>query len=207
METVFTTTEYEKFTPLLKALDKERQKKVFESFKKYGYMSCPITVNEKFQIIDGRARFEACRKLNIPVEYVVFEGAGVQDCYMLNRDKGTWTKEDFKHTKPEIKKAGNSIILCNGCKEYDKILLMIDQQIEYWIKQKLRFEGKLDGKEEKELQDTVKAARREYQRRFYEKHPEKRKQYQNKFYKEHAAELLEDPEQQKSPGKAGDLGY
>ena len=101
METVFTTTEYEKFTPLLKALDKERQKKVFESFKKYGYMSCPITVNEKFQIIDGRARFEACRKLNIPVEYVVLRARAFKTVICLIGTRGLGQKKITSTQSPK----------------------------------------------------------------------------------------------------------
>ena len=188
-DTVFTTNEYEKFTYLIKKKNDERARKILESFRKYGYINCPITINENFEIIDGRARLEAFKHFQLPVEYIIIEGAGIEDCYKLNKDKNTWTKEDYKYAKLEIEKNDNSVIFCQGCKVNSKIQTMIDYQIKYWIKQKLKLEG-MDINDnsliEKEIKEEIKAARREYQRKFYEKHPEKRKEYQDRFYKRQA---------------------
>lgn len=194
---VLSTTDYSKFKPLLEDISKERLDKVAESFKKYGYISCPITINENFEVIDGRARLAACKLFKLPVEYVIIEGAGIEDCYKLNKDKGTWTKEDYKYIRPEIRKSGSSI-LCKGCKERSQTLALIDRQIEYWIKQKMKFLGELENKTEDEKQDAIKLARREYQRKFYERHPEKRKEYQDRFYKRQSIDI-EDPKTNEAP--------
>lgn len=45
-------------------------KQLAESIKKYGLMN-PLLVNQKNQILDGQHRFESCKLLNVPIEYVV----------------------------------------------------------------------------------------------------------------------------------------
>lgn len=202
-DNVCITSDYDKFKPLLEDMDPERASKVLESFRKYGYISCPIIVNEKFEIIDGRARLAACKSLELPVEYIVNVGASIDDCYRLNKDKGTWTNEDFKYLKPAGKRRRKPAIICMNCSERGKALALIEYQIEYWIRQKMQLERELEGKDTIITDDKVKEARREYQRRFYERHPEKRKEYQDRFYKKHAA-AREDPETKKPPAQTDD---
>ena len=63
--------------------------------------------------------------------------------------------------------------------------------------------GELENKTEDEKQDAIKLARREYQRKFYERHPEKRKEYQDRFYKRQSIDI-EDPDIKKSPAQTDD---
>ena len=176
-QVIYTTSEYYKFTYLIKNRNDDRFTKILESFRKHGYINCPITVNENFEIIDGRARFEACRHFQIPVDYIVMQGAGITECYQLNKDKGTWNAEEFKKAKTEIKKSGNDIKY-QDLTDNDAIIRLIDEQIRYWIRKKIQ----LTEKGTKPDKQEIKEQRREYQRRFYERHPEKRAEYANRFY-------------------------
>ncbi len=55
----------------------------------------PIIVNEKMQIIDGQHRYLACRKLGIPIPYIVKEGANLQDIMRVNVNQKSWESKDF----------------------------------------------------------------------------------------------------------------
>ena len=63
----------------------QRKKKVKESIVKYGWIegSC-ILVNEKYEVIDGQARLEACRDLGLPIYFTVGEGIGIKECAAVN---------------------------------------------------------------------------------------------------------------------------
>jgi len=59
------------------------------------YLATIIIVNEKHQIIDGQHRFEVIQKLNLPVNYVVCEGYGLDEVHILNQNSKTWSSGDF----------------------------------------------------------------------------------------------------------------
>ena len=49
------------------------------------YVLNPIIVNEKFEIIDGQGRYEALKKLNRPIHYIIAPGAASDDCRRMNK--------------------------------------------------------------------------------------------------------------------------
>jgi hypothetical protein len=56
----------------------------------------PIVVNEKMFIVDGQHRFEACRRLGLPIHYLVQRGAQAQDIIPVQNSK-KWGLDDFIH--------------------------------------------------------------------------------------------------------------
>lgn len=55
----------------------------------------PILVNDKMQIIDGQHRFEAIKKLQLPVYYIVAGNRNLEDVQKLNSGRKAWTPMDY----------------------------------------------------------------------------------------------------------------
>jgi len=55
----------------------------------------PIIVNERYQVIDGQHRLEACRRLNIPVKFIIDKKANLDDVVSTNIVGQKWTLADF----------------------------------------------------------------------------------------------------------------
>ena len=72
---VMKTTNYDMF----KFMEGNRQtnssnlNQIIESMKEK-QLIIPITVNEKFEIIDGQHRFKACKYLGLPVYFIIEKG-------------------------------------------------------------------------------------------------------------------------------------
>lgn len=62
---------------------------------KEGWFENPIIVNEKFEIIDGQHRFEACHRLNLPIEYKVIEGENLTTAIQRNQSTKAWSARDY----------------------------------------------------------------------------------------------------------------
>jgi len=72
-----------------------RVSQIINSIQTVGYITNPIIVNEKLEIIDGQGRCEACRRLNLPVYYIIAEGAGLDECIAMNILRKNWQMEDY----------------------------------------------------------------------------------------------------------------
>lgn len=59
------------------------------------YLFTIITVNDKFEIIDGQHRFNVCKELNLPINYVVVNGYGLNEVQILNANAKTWNVTDY----------------------------------------------------------------------------------------------------------------
>lgn len=59
------------------------------------YLFSPITVNEKFQVIDGQHRLEAIKSLGLVVYYHVCNGYGLPEVQRLNANSSTWKSDDY----------------------------------------------------------------------------------------------------------------
>ena len=94
---VYETTDYRLFKRLEgnRVIQEQRIKKVMSSIRKVGYILSPIVVNENNEIIDGQARLEAFKRLNLPVHYVIAPGAGIEECIAMNINQTSWTLEDY----------------------------------------------------------------------------------------------------------------
>lgn len=56
----------------------------------------PITVNEKFEIIDGQHRFTACKYLDLPVYFIIEKGYDIEDVIRANVNGGRkWFDGDY----------------------------------------------------------------------------------------------------------------
>ena len=59
------------------------------------YLMNPIIVNEKYQIIDGQHRFEVCKKLELPIRFILINGYGLDEVKTLNAISNNWRFDDF----------------------------------------------------------------------------------------------------------------
>lgn len=94
---ILKTNDYEMFKKLLgnRAVDTKRVAKIVKSIKTVGYITNPIIVNEKMEVIDGQGRLEALKKLNLPIDYIVVEGSGMKHCISMNVNMENWKLIDY----------------------------------------------------------------------------------------------------------------
>ena len=59
------------------------------------YISVPIIVNEKNQIIDGQHRFQSAKELSKPIYYIKISGLRLQDVHRLNTNTKNWTAYSY----------------------------------------------------------------------------------------------------------------
>jgi hypothetical protein len=93
---VYTTKDYS----LFKTIDGNRNinllhlNRLLKSMKEVYLFTC-IIVNEFYQIIDGQHRFECCKELKLPLNYVMMKGYGLREVQILNQNSKTWNADDF----------------------------------------------------------------------------------------------------------------
>lgn len=97
MKEVKRTNNYKKFKNLKGNRDvaPSRVRKIVESINKVGYITSPVIVNEKMEVIDGQGRLQALEYLGLPVEYIVHKGAGIEECLSMNIHQSNWTIRDY----------------------------------------------------------------------------------------------------------------
>jgi len=78
-----------------RGVDEKRVRGLVKSIQKIGWISNPIIVNEKMEIIDGQGRFEALRRLGMPVEYRILKNTGLEVCQVMNSHNTAWKTSDF----------------------------------------------------------------------------------------------------------------
>lgn len=93
----YQTSDYSMFRRLYgnREVKSVRVSKIKSSIEKHGYIYNPIVVNENYEIVDGQGRFEALKLLNMPVDYVVATGTGLEECIALNAYLTSWTMKDY----------------------------------------------------------------------------------------------------------------
>ena len=94
---IYTTHDYTQFGLLLgnRDITKARVKKIIKSIKKIGWITNPIIVNEKMEIIDGQGRFMALKELDMPIEYIIHPGIGIHECTEMNINMTNWSVDDY----------------------------------------------------------------------------------------------------------------
>lgn len=97
MKEVKNTKKYEMFKQLKgnRDVSPTRIKKIIESIKNVGYITSPIIVNEKMEVIDGQGRLKALQKLQMPVEYIIHRGAGINECLSMKIHQTNWSLRDY----------------------------------------------------------------------------------------------------------------
>lgn len=100
---VYETYDYSKFKKMEgnRAVVNRRKTKILKSIEKVGYVNNPIIVNKNFEIIDGQGRFEACKELGLPIQYVIDQDAGLEECIALNLGQTNWTPMDYVRSYAE----------------------------------------------------------------------------------------------------------
>lgn len=95
---VLRTNDYDKFKlmPNNRHLNLLHVKRLVESFNQK-YLVSPITINEKFEIIDGQHRLRACRETGNPIYYITVPGYGINEVQLLNTNQKNWQKMDWLH--------------------------------------------------------------------------------------------------------------
>ncbi len=115
---IYETDDYSKFNRLQsnRVVTDTRVKKLIKSFKE-GEVLNPIVVNEKLEIIDGQGRYEAKKRLGLPIQFVVAKGASIKDCIRMNTYSANWDVKDY------IKSFADS-----GNKNYQRLLIVMNDE-------------------------------------------------------------------------------
>lgn len=94
---IYRTKDYARFRMLdgNRRIEAYRLNKVRGSIKENGYIMNPICVNERYEIIDGQARFTVLQELGLPVDYYQVTGLGVKDCIAMNTAMSNWRLVDY----------------------------------------------------------------------------------------------------------------
>ncbi len=93
---VHTTFDYHLFIPI----DGNRNKNLLhinrlKKSMQENYLFTIITVNEKYEIIDGQHRYEVIKELGLPLHYVICRGYGLNEVHVLNQNSKTWNADDY----------------------------------------------------------------------------------------------------------------
>lgn len=93
-----------------------RVDKIVQSIVKIGYITSPILVNEKMEVIDGQGRLSALERLGLPVEYIVHEGIGIEECRQMNIHQSNWGDYDYIQS-----------YATRGSEDYQRLQSLVDQ--------------------------------------------------------------------------------
>ena len=106
---IYTTMDYNLFKKLQgnRTVEQKRIVKIIHSLETIGWMPAVVIVNEKFEIIDGQGRLESLKALKLPVEFVIAEGATINDCTIMNINSTNWTLTDYIYRFAEDKNSVN----------------------------------------------------------------------------------------------------
>lgn len=126
MKEVKSTKDYKQFKKLVgnRGVSETRIQKIIHSVKKVGYITSPIIVNEKMEVIDGQGRLEAFERLGIPVEYIVQNGIGIDECVSMNIHQTNWTIIDYI-TSHAVRGNENYIRLLKLKNEYPELSINV----------------------------------------------------------------------------------
>lgn len=124
-KTVFTnyvvgsTTDYDQFKIVAsnRTIKKSNVANLMKSFKitKGMSKSHPIIVDRNLNVVDGQHRLEACKKMGIPVHYLITDDA-IETIPVFNAYQEKWGLEDYARYFAQ-----------NGNKNYERILQVKDR--------------------------------------------------------------------------------
>ncbi|QDP56370.1 MAG: hypothetical protein GOVbin150_12 [Prokaryotic dsDNA virus sp.] len=85
-----------------RSTDKNNVQKLMQSIKQYNLIS-PLVVSEEGKIIDGQNRFEALKRLKMPIHYVIRKTNKDILNYIIDAQfKKTWTAKDYVDCYAEL---------------------------------------------------------------------------------------------------------
>lgn len=94
-QSVRTTFNYDQFNYIKgnRPIEESNVKAIANQLQQYAQI-VPIVVNSKYQIIDGQHRLEACRRLKIPVKFIVEKSASIDAVITSNAVGKKWSELD-----------------------------------------------------------------------------------------------------------------
>lgn len=94
------TKNYSQFNKLIgnREIHDGHVQNLMESISKY-YMPVPIVVNAKMEVIEGQHRIEACKRLELPIYYIIDDNAKLEEVHELNKHRRSWNMLDFLMSK------------------------------------------------------------------------------------------------------------
>ena len=95
-----------------------RVNKIIKSINTIGYISNPIIVNNQMEVIDGQGRLQALESLNLPVEYIILNNIGINECISMNMNQTNWNLMDYIQSYA-TRKNENYIKLMQLIREYN----------------------------------------------------------------------------------------
>lgn len=95
------TTDYSLFKKLEGNRDVKKKNSLVKSIQEMDLtMYNPIIVSDKFKIVDGQHRFEACKELGKPIYFIVIPSQIAEKAMIiLNRNQSQWRSEQFFNYK------------------------------------------------------------------------------------------------------------
>lgn len=92
---VYQTDDYSLFKKLEGNRDAKNITAIKKSMEKVGVLLDPILINEKYEVIDGQHRLEALKQLGMPVNFMIQEGIGLEECRLMNTGQRNWGSMDY----------------------------------------------------------------------------------------------------------------
>lgn len=128
---IFETNEYSKFKMINgnRKIKKSKVENLVKKMRKRGWLpTVEITVNEKFQIIDGQHRFIAVQVVGIAFRYKIVENAGIDEVRETNEGSNNWALSDYV---PSFASKGlkSYVQLDNFTKDFPELNLSICQML------------------------------------------------------------------------------
>ena len=113
---IITTTDYSIFRKMHgnRGVDEKRIRGLVSSIKKIGWISNPIIVNDKMEVVDGQGRLEALKRLGLPVEYHIVKNASLNECRTMNTHNSAWKINDYVESYAQ-----------SGLEQYKRVLQLM----------------------------------------------------------------------------------
>lgn len=68
---------------------------IIKKINEIGFIPMPIVVNENMEIAEGQHRFEALKRLGLPIPYIIVPGVGMKEIVALNTSSMKWSTSDY----------------------------------------------------------------------------------------------------------------
>ena len=93
---IYMTTDYSMFTTMQhnRNVSEAHIHRLMRNMSEKQY-PVPIVVNEKNEIADGQHRYEAIKRLGLPIYYMIINGLTIEDVKALNKFNETWNEIDY----------------------------------------------------------------------------------------------------------------
>lgn len=111
---IYVSTKYDSFRKMTGNRDvSERHKnEIIRNIKKFGYISNPIAVNDRMEVVDGQHRLAALKELGLPVEYFIIRGATAVECAGLNCASKNWNTKNFIKSMADQGNSNYKLLQC-----------------------------------------------------------------------------------------------